>query len=456
MKRTHTLLKVTLLGAALAIGQQAGAAVSVEEAAKLKTELTPFGAERAGSPDGTIPAWEGGYMDAIAGLDSDGRRADPFAKEKPLYSVNAENMDQYADKLSDGVQALMKKYPDFRIDVYPTHRTGAAPEWVYENTFKNATRAKLVEGSEGLRPDGAYGGIPFPIPQSGLEAIWNHELRWRPPVQKWDRFSGLTLTADGRHVQLVEASNEQLMPYYLRDGEEKFKGNFWMVRSMNSGPPIRAGEGIVGRLMLDEGKNATWVYLTGQRRVRKLPNNCCDTPTPFSAGTVSFDEVGVFGSSKDRYDWKLIGKQELIIPYNSNRTLVPTKYSEVLGEHFLNPDHVRWELHRVWVVEATLKEGQRHTSPRSRYYLDEDTWMAVLADRWDANDQLWRMPFSIPITAPEVPVTFDLTWGVYNLLSGSAFINVLMNESPSQVKVLSKPYPETLFTPDGLIGAGLR
>jgi hypothetical protein len=455
MTHIKTILCTGVLAMAVVLGQQARAAVSAEEAAKLKSELTPFGAERAGNKDGTIPAWTGGLTTPTPGLKNGGRRPDPFSAEKPLFSIDAKNMAQYADKLSDGVKALMKKYPGFRIDVYPTHRTAAAPQWVYDNTFKNATRAKIVAGAAGPQPEGAYGGIPFPIAKTGIEAIWNHELRWRGYAFH-TTFKGYLTTADGKRVLVVQAHNENLVPYYNPTGSlEKFGGESWLIRSFNSGPPIRAGEGIVGRLYTDEDKNSTWVYLTGQRRVRKLPNSCCDTPTPFSAGLVSFDEVNVFTQRKERFNWKLLGKKEMYIPYNSNRTMVPTSDAEVVGDHFLNPDHVRWELHRVWVVEATLKPGQRHTSPRSRYYLDEDTWMAVLADRWDANGQLSRMPFQIPIVTPDLPGVVDTSWGVYDLLSGTLFVNVLYNESQEQLKYVPS-YPDSLFTPDGLVRGGVR
>ena len=82
----------------------------------------------------------------------------------------------HVDKLSDGQQAMLKKYPSYKIDVYPTRRTAAAPQWVYDNTFKNATRAKTTSNGDSL--EGAHGGIPFPIAKTGKEAMWNHLLRW--------------------------------------------------------------------------------------------------------------------------------------------------------------------------------------------------------------------------------------------------------------------------------------
>ncbi|MBW2369940.1 MAG: DUF1329 domain-containing protein [Deltaproteobacteria bacterium] len=443
-----SILCVLFLGSHTAM-----AGVSAEEAEKLKTTLTPFGAERAGNADGTIPAWDGGLTTPAPGFVNGGLRPDPFPNEKPLFSITARNMDQHAEKLTDGVKALLKKYPDtYRLDVYTTHRTAAAPQWVNENTFKNATRAKM----EAYTPMGAYGGIPFPIPQSGLEVMWNHILRWRTTSWHTD-FTGYMVTATGKRVLLVEGENKFQLPYYYKDGSpEDFDGVYWLVRSLNVGPPIRAGNGIVGRENLDPDKIAAWTYLPGQRRVRKLPQTCCDTPSAFSAGLSTFDELDVFTGSRslEQFNWKILGKKEIYIPYNSNKLFEP-KINEVLRDNFLNPDHIRWELHRVWVVEANLREGKRHTSPKSIYYVDEDTWIAPLGDRWDAEGQLWRTLFSILIAAPDIPATINTTWGYYDLLGGVYFATLLYNEQAEQYKVMPR-YPDRVFTPAAMAAEGIR
>jgi hypothetical protein len=428
-------------------------AVTSEEAAQLKTTLTPLGADKGANRDGTIPAWDGGLKTVTPGFKNGGRRPDPYAGEKPLYSVTAKNVGEYSDKLSDGAKALLKKYPEtFRIDVYPAHRSDSAPQWVYDNTFKNATRAKLTQN---LVVQDAYGGIPFPIPKSGAEVMWNSLLRWRG--EAFHQFAQAFLgTADGKLVMTVDTNIDQQMPYNFRDGSpEKFDGVYLMNRLVNFGPPIRAGEAIVGRVNVDDDKSQVWVYITGQRRVRKLPNACCDTPTPAAAGVMSFDEINVFSGRLDRFQWKLIGKKEMIVPYNSNRILVPTKASEVVGPHHLNPDFVRWELHRVWVVEATLAPGSRHTAQRSVYYVDEDSWIAVLGDRYDANGQLWKTLFQLPIAAPDLPGTISGPYGFMDLLSSTWFVSLIWNEKPEQLRIAPR-YADTTFTPDAMAGEGVR
>ncbi len=439
--------------AALGLANASYAAVSQDEAAHLKSDLTPMGAERAANKDGSIPAWTGGLTTPVAGDKAGGRRGDPFKDEKPVVSITAKNADAYGDKLTDGVKALLKKYPDFRVDVYPTHRTGGAPQWVYENTLRNATRAKLANDVV----QGAYGGVPFPIPKSGEEVMWNHVLRWRGT--SWQlQLTQYQLTADGKAVMTTEGTAEQQMPYYLQDGSlEKFEKSkdYWLLRLVNSGPPIRAGEAIVGRNNIEIGKDQAWVYLTGQRRVRKLPNPCCDTPTPATAGLMSFDEIETWTGRLDRFDWKLVGKKEMYIPYNTNRLLQPKTDAEVMGPHFIKPDFMRWELHRVWVVDATLRQGQRHQAPKGRYYCDEDTWDCVLGDRWDANGQLWKTVWSAPFVAPDIPAVVIGQFGFNDLLSGTAFIGNLYNSKPAQYPV--KPlYQDSVFTPDAMAGESAR
>jgi hypothetical protein len=449
LSRPARLLAFTLIAAA---SQAALAAVSAEEAARLKSELTPFGAERAGNKDGSIPAWSGGYSTPLPGFKNGGRRGDPFAAEKPLYSITADTLAQHAGKLTDGTQALLKKYPKtFRVDVYKTHRSAAAPQWVYDNTLRNATSARL----EGEVVKGAFGGIPFPIPKTAKEIVANHELHWRGEGWQAD-FRGYLGTASGQRVLSVEAIGDFQMPYYAQGLADKFNGDYWMIRMVNSNPPVRSGEAITGRLNLDQDKSATWVYLTGQRRVRKLPNACCDTPTPASGGVASFDEVDVIGGRTDRFDWSIVGKQEMLIPYNSNRLHTPAKDSDVLLANHLHPDHVRWELHRVWVIEAKLKAGQRHQAPKGRYYCDEDSWVCVLGDRWDANGQLWKTLWSHPVVMPDLPATTpQQQWGFNDLLSGAWYASGVVNERSQHYKIVPRR-PDSHFTPDAMAGEGVR
>jgi len=450
--RSFQILQVTAAVVAVLCVAPTWAAVSAAEAAKLKNELTPLGAERAGNKDGSIPAWTGGYTTVPAGYKSGNPRPDPFAADKPLYSVNAANMAQHLDKLSDGQQALLKKFPSYRIDVYPTRRSAAAPQYVYDNTFKNATRAKAV--SDGNSVEGAYGGTPFPIPKTGKEVMWNHLLRWQGES---DLFEPATWVVSGGKPALSAATrNEQNFPYYFQDGSlETFGGDFWHIYQVTTAPAFKAGETIMLRDPIDyvgRGRQA-WQYLVGQRRVRKAPNIAYDTPDTVTSGVDFFDEVQLFIGALDRFDWKLVGKKEMLIPYNLNSFML-RKTSEVLGPQHLNPDHMRWELHRVWVVEASLVAGQRHTIPKRRYYVDEDSWSASLYDGWDAQGQLWHTGQALQFLAYEFPAQVHMAFTMTDMLKGT-YQATIFNEQPSHFAKVPR-WPDTNFTPESVAARGVR
>ena len=446
----NTLLAAALLAAALS----AQAAVSPEEAAKLKTILTPMGAEKAGNKDGTIPAWDGGATKAPAGYKNGDPRPDLFPGEKPALSINAKNMAQYADKLSDGVQALMKKYPDFRIDVYPTHRTAAAPQAVYDNSFKNATRAKTVEGGYGM--EGAFGGTPFPIPKDGYEAMWNQRTAWRGgnytmPAQVF------VVTADGRRALASGGIQTIRQSFYDKDGSlEKFDGYYQLGKFVANAPGSKAGEAILALDgVSDAAPRGLWQYLVGQRRVRKAPSVAYDTPDSVTSGIGLFDEAFTLFGPIDKYELKLVGKKEMYIPYNNNRAAL-VKVDELVTPNTLNPAHVRWELHRVWEVEADLAPGKRHVVPKRKYYIDEDSWQTVLFDGWDAKGQLWRTNYALMLTAPDIPaVNNSVFWGGYDMQNGSYYLNMASNEMPKQIEILA-PIPRSFFSAESLSNEGAR
>ncbi|MES2257084.1 MAG: DUF1329 domain-containing protein [Pseudomonadota bacterium] len=430
----------------------AGAAVSPEEAARLKSDLTPFGAEKAGSKDGTIPAWSGGYTKVAPGYKSGDVRPDPFAADKVLYSITAKNMAQYADRLSEGQQAMLSKYPSYRIDVYPTHRTAAAPAYFYDNTFKNATRAKSA--NNGYTIEGAFGGIPFPIPKTGAEAIWNHQLRWQGDAVLY--LASSYVSSGGKPVLASKFRNEMSFPYMFKeDSLETFKGDFWNLYQVTTAPAFKAGETILVRDPIDyvgKGRQA-WQYLVGQRRVRRAPSIAYDTPNAVNSGVDFFDEVSLFIGALDKYDWKLAGKKEMLIPYNMNKFTAQAP-EDVLGPNHLNPDHVRWELHRVWVVEATLAAGKRHVIPRKKFYLDEDTWNAVLYDGWDAQNQLWHSGMTMPMLVPEYPALLSYPFSIQDLLKGSYSATLVNGEATQYARV--PRWPDANFTPESMAARGVR
>lgn len=440
-------------GLAWAIGP-AQAGVSAEEAAALKSDrLTPYGAERAGNREGTIPAWSGKPM--MTSADGTGKRSDPFANAKPRLTITAANMAEHADKLSDGTKALLAKWPGFRLDVYPSHRSAVYPQAIYDQVLKNATRARLT--NDGLSVEGAFGGVPFPIPKNGHEAVWNHMLSYRGQVTSFtaDKY---VMTTSGDQLLTSRQRTQLIYPYYdLAGNPEQFGGEWARARIGITEPPANAGQALMTIDYVDNFAKPKdgWQYLPGQRRVRKSPSIAYDTPDASTAGLANFDDVNLYIGSQDRYQMKLVGKREMYVPFNNNGLMLkPVK--AVIGKGTLNPDAVRWELHRVWVVEATLREGKRNVAAKRRLYLHEDTWQAVLADSWDAQGKLWKTGQAFTLVAGDQPIATTLSYAWFDLLSGGWVLAGAVNETGG---VAYRAFDEKLlsqFTPAALASGGVR
>lgn len=380
------------------------AAISAQEADRLGKDLTPVGAEKAGNADGTIPEWTGGLTKPLPGWPNDNNyRPDPYADDKVLFTITKENMNQYADKLPEGVKALLKAYPDFfKMNVYPTRRTAAYPQWYYDNIKKSATTAKLVSGGDGVQCE--WGAIPFPIPNEGHEVIWNHMLRFRGIVEEAKTGENIVYTSGAR----IDMEHDTLIHQTFYDPnvseDDKKNGIIWKYATTVTAPARDAGEGTLALDNIDPaGKpRAAWTYDPGERRVRRAPNLAFDTPDrPLNV----IDDFDIFSGSPERYDWKLVGKKEMYIPYNNNEVNSPNRdVKETLVPGFIPADILRYELHRVWVVEATVKEGKRHVYAKRVFYIDEDTWTIMVSDKYDGNGNLWRVAFMYPVFAPEIPV----------------------------------------------------
>ncbi len=451
--------KITYLviAAAMAFSSTSQAAVSADEAAALGKTLTPVGAEMAGNADGSIPAYKGGFTTADPNFKpgvKGSKRKDFFADDKPLYTITSANLDKYADKLSDGVKGLFKQRPDFVMHVYPTRRTAAIPQRIQDGTLQNATTAKLTSGGKGY--DAPAKGFPFPIPKNGNEVIWNHLSNWEGETLQYT--SNCWLVTPNGNMRLASSANQiKKSILYRNDGQNDFDGYALLGRFVQEAPASKAGESILVHNTTDYVKYdyAIWQYLVGQRRVRRAPSVSYDTPDSVTSGVGFFDEAFMSFGPWFKHDMKLKGKKELIVPYNNNKA-ANADPEKLMGKHFLNPELVRWELHRVWEVDANLKEGQRHVVNKRKVYVDEDSWQILLTDGWDADGKLWRFNYTLTYLAPEIPALLGtVMWGTYNLQQGGYYINAAFNGNSIQPWVNPK-INVNMFTPDALSELGAR
>lgn len=428
---------------------------SADNASRLGEDLTPVGAIRAGSADGVIPAWEGGITEPPEGYRPGMQHIDPFPEDRPRFVITAENLDEYRDHLAPGHIAMLEAYPDtWRMPVYPTRRSASYPESVYEAIRENADNARLMDDGAGV--SGARIGSPFPIPKTGAEAMWNHLMRFRG----YSASRTITQAAPTRRgdYTLVEFYDEFLFNF-AREGvdEVELDNTLLFLKQTVTAPARLAGSILLVHETLDQvaEPRRAWTYNVGQRRVRRAPNVAYDNPGTAADGMRTSDQFDMFNGALDRYDWELVGRKKIYVPYNAYKLhSSDTKVSDILRPLHINPELTRYELHRVWVVEATLKEGTRHIYPRRTFYLDEDSWQVLLVEQYDSRGDLWRVSEGHAINYYDLP-TLWTTLEVHSDLQSGRYLAIGMDNETSPYDFTRRLNPGD-FTPAGLRREGVR
>jgi hypothetical protein len=434
---------------------RAEAKVSAEEAKKLSDgTLTPLGAERKGNEAGTIPPWEGGITEIPAGYTKKDY-VDPFPEDGILFTIAASNVAEHAEKLSPGQRALFERYPNtYRMNVYPTRRTASYPQRIYDWAVRNATTAELVEGGNGFR--NARESIPFPIPNEGVQAVWNHLARFRAETV-YRVYASIAPTAGGAYT-VVLAEGKTFLAYSVKGATAESIDNvlIYTLRRVIE-PPRMAGQLYLVHETMDQVKEPrrAWMYNPGQRRVRMAPNVAYDQPDGTCDGLATVDMLDMFNGATDRYEWTLVGKKEMYIPYNAYKVADRRyTYKDIIRPGHANPDLLRYELHRVWHVEGKLKQGTKHVYGRRTFFLDEDSWTIVVADLYDNRDEIWRVSEEHTVNLYDVPTVVPAAEFHMDLQNGRYVARGLMNEGTPWS--LDKEYSLDMFTPSALRRAGRR
>ena len=421
IKSITTALMITLSSSSV------WAKVSPVEVQKLGKELTPIGAQVAGNASGTIPTYEGGLKQN----ENANPMRDIFAHEKPLYTITHKNLDQYKDHLTQGQLALFEKYPtSYKMPIYPTHRTASYPDNIYHKARKNASQAQLVDGGNGIVNFDET--VPFAIPKNGLEVIWNHISRFRGgSIQR--NLALIPVEHDGNYVP-VKLRAQLTSPQYLKGGFDAKKDDniLFYYRSSVKAPARLTGNVLLVHETIDQVSQPrmAWAYNSGQRRVRRAPQAAYDAPSQAAGGLRTSDQVDMYNGAPNKYNWKLLGKKEIYIPYNSYKLADPQlNYSDIVQPGHINQDFTRYELHRVWQVEAQLKDTERHIYSKRTYYIDEDSWQIAIAEHYDNHDLLWRVSEGHAMQFVNANTLWYASSTNYDLLSGRYLVELNNEES---------------------------
>jgi hypothetical protein len=438
------------------VASSALGAVTPQQAEALRGPLTPVGAERAGNAAGTIPPWTGGMQpEPTHAASAAGLVSDPFAGDQPVMTIDHSHLPQYAANLPDGVLAMFERYPDYRMRIFQTRRSASLPQAVYDAIARNAIRAHAAPSGIAYGVADAVGGVPFPIPGNGAEVVWNHLLAFWGAARE-DHVSTYVAPGDGTIEQTAGYRETTDFPFYAPGAKPESVGRYYFkTRRLQDAPPSRVGEGYLAWQPLDVAADrfVSWRYLPGEHRSRKAPSLAYDTPNADASGYESLDEYYLFFGGQDRYEFRLLGKRELYIPYNNNRLALHSARDAMTPVH-ANQDALRYELHRVWVVEGTLAAGKHDIVPRRRLYIDEDTWLAVYSEEWDEDGRLWKFGQATMIALPDVPAVIGGGQFIYDLVHGGYCYDFVL--SPAGGYRVTSLHPTDIFSPDALAADSLR
>ncbi len=418
-------LRWALVNCVLLMAPLVQAAVTPDQLTRLDAELTPVGAERAGNADGSIPPWTGGLPQRP--LDPAQGYVDPYGADPVLYTITTNNLEQYASKLSQGHRALFASHPDsWQMHVYPSRRSANWPAEVLAEARRQAPHVR-TDGYALL--DVGKSAVPFPITQDPLQMMWNHSLRWRGGSVIRE-YSWFPVDRKGRYfsVRVIDA---------MAFDQQGYVNGSRPNRLFNAYGLYLAPASIEGQITLvwepinqvDEPRRV-WTYQPITRRVSRDPALGYGDIDKRTQGLRTVDQYDGWNGGPDLYDWKLLGKRELLIPYNSYKlSSKQLKYHDMIRPGHLDPALLRYELHRVWVIEATLRPGKEHRYPRRIFYLDEDTWQVSLEDDYDSDGQYWRFAEYPAMQFYDALVPWYRAQLIYDLKAGAYLVSDLENES---------------------------
>ena len=402
--------------------------VTPKDVAALDHQLTPMGGLRTGNIEGTIPPWTGGITSPPKPYVTGGNYINPFAEDSIQFVITRDNYQSVANRLTTGHKALLLKHDNYKMNIYPTRRSASYSENIYKAIKSNAISAKLLPRSSGVVNSKMTS--PFPLAGSAEEMLWNHSLRYRGKRMQV-RSASAAVTSLGKYVPTV--TDRKYFVIYAQPAldAKKFENKFFYLKFRTVAPARDAGNISLVHESIDQivSPRKAWQYFAGQRRLRRSPNIAYDSYTSESNSLRTVDQFDMFNGAPDQYQWKIVGKKELYVPYNAYRLNdFSVGITDILQEKHINQELARYELHRVWIVEGRLRTGIRHIYSRRLIYLDEDSWQVLVTEEYDQQERLWRVQEGHAMNYYDQPFVSTALEVVYDLQESRYFVDGMDNE----------------------------
>jgi hypothetical protein len=327
-------------------------------------------------------------------------------QELPAVGVvlTKENVSYYSDFIDVPLKQLIEQgYVSITVGetfTVPMNENFAIQTEKHQNTATiNHKNGHLLNYKDGLPFSDAIG---INDEQAGLKIAWNIRYTyggdssivdpfiWEYRNMKNDKiertisFVGKTLRYKHRVSSLPETN--------LSDNKA---GIFSAIYLLAKKPyDLKNTQLLVHRLEDDSARERTWLYLSVQRRVRRLPSGQ-STDAFLGSDIMIEDFLGYNGRIKDM-TWTLLSREEILVPFFKHTELStdkqdPTNYDfgQFHGKGHCFPN-VPWQVRKVYKLEAIPKWTQHPLSKRI-FYVDAETFMPVLGRFYDRSGDIWRM-----------------------------------------------------------------
>ncbi len=348
--------------------------------------FTSVGAEYKASNNGLVPEWNKSKTSVKKIVNKETIFYDQFSNDKVIEIIDKSNYGSFSSVLPFGLSELVKRNDDFRIGLYPTRRSADYPD----NIKKQFETVKKEFNDTNLRLKNLkVGELPFRFPISGEQIIWNHLLRYQGgSVER--KFHTFVVGKEG----VFSKVGVWVKRVYKTHMDKKEPNKLFYALGKYFEPSTLIGDILLVHENVDQLKNSrkSWIYNQAQKRVRRAPDIGYDAVGSGSQGLITADQVDAYNGAPDRYEWKILGKKVLIVPYNCNKLNDKNlSYKSIIKKVSVNFELMRYEYHRVWIVEAKLKSNSSHIYSKRVFYIDEDSWSILLDESYSKNGDLWRV-----------------------------------------------------------------
>jgi hypothetical protein len=365
------------------------------------------------------------------------------------YTIDASNVSQYADMLSEGEMKMFEAYPDtYSINVGPAVAC-SLPADVAARSMSNGT---MINNNEGIEVANS-GQVPFPNPTDAQHWIWNARMM-AGTQSNILRFQTISNVDSSGNITVGEQETNIIFPAHEKNVGKYEDGLFALFMQKNNSPARVKGVTVLVHDYIDSYQNPrrAWSYSPATRRVRRAPDITYDTLVNASP-LIVVDQYGTFNGAQDKYNWELKGTKKMVVAGVSN-ALGNNPLEVTHGTGHLNSEYVHYEEKEVAVIHATLKDGQRHLYASRTFYVTTDSYYIVSQDIYDGKGNLMRHSIN-PLTTEvsglggdctiSAEATFDFATRQY------AVNNMLGSAINSQPAVYNGPSKDlSFYTPDGL------